>query len=144
VRRSQHFLADTFDPEPWLALALTRPLAVDVDVDRAIVEDALRAMCLSTELRAGSFRTRMRVPDAAIDIDAVVARVTTPASGVDTVAPRYWLPPAVAAAIRARGHAGYELYLGSADVIPRVAATCATAHHRRTSRSFAAPDQHVW
>src|SRR5439155_1387048 len=26
VRRSQHFLADTFDPEPWLALALDRPL----------------------------------------------------------------------------------------------------------------------
>ncbi len=80
-------------------------------------------MCLSSELVAGSFRTRTRVPDGAIDIDAVAARVTTRANGVDTVAPRYWLPPAVAATIRARGHAGYELYLGSVEVIPRIAAT---------------------
>jgi hypothetical protein len=123
-RRTLHFLADTLDPEPWLALVGTQ-FPDDASFDRAIVGAALRAMCLSSELVAGSFRTRTRVPDAAIDIDAIAARMTAPAGSgaADTIAPRYWLPPAVAAAVRARGHAGYALYLGSIEAIPRVVAT---------------------
>jgi SAM-dependent methyltransferase len=125
ARRSLHFLADTLDPDPWVQLALgARPLADDPEFDRAIVADALRAMCLETDRVAGSFRTRTRVGDAAITIDAVVGQVATaPHNELDVVAPRYWLPPAVAARIRARGHAGYELFLGSVEAIPAVVAT---------------------
>jgi hypothetical protein len=56
----------------------------------------------------------------------MAAQIATPPRGEhDPVAPRYWLPPAVAAAIRARGHAGYELFLGGVEAIPNaVAALC--------------------
>jgi hypothetical protein len=123
-RRSLHFLADPLDPVPWVDLALERPLAPDAAFDRAIVGDALRAMCLETENIAGSLRTRTRVGEAPITIDAVVREVaTTPHNALDSVAPRYWLPPSVAAAIRARGHTGYELFLGTVEAIPAVVAT---------------------
>ena len=122
ARRTSHFLSDTFDPDPWVALAGV-PLTF-TDFDRAIVGDALRAMCLDNVQIDGSFRARTRVPDAAIVIDARTARVTcTTRSAVDRVSPRYWLPPAVAARILARGHAGYELWLGSPEAIPAVVAT---------------------
>jgi hypothetical protein len=124
TRRSLHFLADTLDPDPWVALALDRPLPEDAAFDRAIVGDALRAMCVETENISGSLRTRTRVGEAAISIDAVSCQIATaPHNALDSVAPRYWLPPAVAGAIRARGHAGYDLFLGSALAIPNVVAT---------------------
>jgi len=124
TRRSLHFLADTLDPDPWVAFALGRPLPADPAFDRAIVGDALRAMCLVTENVAGSLRTRTRVGEAAIMVDAVARQVaTTPHNELDRVAPRHWLPPAVADAIRARGHAGYDVFLGSVEAIPAVVAS---------------------
>jgi hypothetical protein len=120
-RRTLHFLSDTFDPDPWIALAA--PFGDDPAFDRTIVGDALRAMCLANAQVAGSFRTRTVVPES-IEIDAIDAQITTAQTGeVDRVAPRYWLPPAVAATIRARGHAGYTLYLGSTEAIPAVVRT---------------------
>ena len=124
ARRSLHVLADTLDPDPWVALALAGPLQDDPAFDRAIVGDALRAMCLETERVSGSFRTRMRVGEPAITIDAVAHRImTAPHNALDTVAPRYWLPPAICARIVARGHTGYELRLGSVAAIPAVVAS---------------------
>lgn len=123
-RHSLHFLADTLDPDPWVELALARTLPDDAAFDRQIVGDALRAMCLDNQRVAGSFRTRTRALEAAITIDAVAGQVATaPRNDLDMVAPRYWLPPAVSAAIRARGHAGYELFLGSAEAIPAAVET---------------------
>ncbi|MEO6773311.1 MAG: methyltransferase [Kofleriaceae bacterium] len=134
ARRTLHFLADTFDPDPWVALALERGVPDDPAFDRRIVADALRAMCLATELvgdpaspsGGSSFRTRSRVPAGPIHVDAIAAQIATaPRGDHDPVAPRYWLPPAIAAAIRARGHAGYELFLGGIAAIPgAVAALC--------------------
>ena len=123
-RRTLHFLSDTLDPDPWIRLALeTRP-PEDAAFDRAIVGDALRAMCLANAQLAGSFRTRTHVPEGPIEIDAMTGWVTTAITGeLDCVAPRYWLPPAVTAAIRARGHAGYSVWLGTTEVIPAAVAT---------------------
>lgn len=124
ARRSLHFLADTLNPEPWVQLVLARPIYDDAAFDRAIVRDALRAMCLATEQVAGSFRTRMRVGEAAITIDAMAGQVTTaPHTALDVVPPRYWLPPAIAARMRERHHAGYDLFLGSVEAIPAAVAT---------------------
>ena len=123
-RRSLHFLADTLDPDPWVELALRRELPADPAFDRSIVGDALRAMCLATENVSGSLRTRTRVGEAPITVDAVSRQVATaPHNELDTVAPRYWLPPAVAATIRARGHGGYDVFLGSVEAIPHVVAS---------------------
>jgi len=123
ARRTLHFLADTFDPDPWVGHVLARGLPADPAFDREIVADGLRAMCLATELVDGSFRTRSRVPEQAIHIDAIARQIATaPRSEHDPVAPRSWLPPAVAATIRARGHAGYELFLGGVEAIPNAVA----------------------
>jgi hypothetical protein len=152
ARRTLHFLSDTLDPAPWVALALAagarrslagetltslarRPLADlagalpdDPDFDRAIVADALRAMCLANRREGGSFRTRTVLPDAPIEIDAGAATVTTAKRGdVDVVAPRYWLPPAIAARIRAAGFGGYALRLGAIDAIAEAAAAICAA-----------------
>jgi len=135
ARRTLHFLSDTFAPDPWVALAVGRGLSDDAAFDRRIVGDGLRAMCLETELVAGSFRTWSRVPEGAIHVDAITAQIATaPRTAHDPVAPRYWLPPAIAAAIRARGHAGYELFLGGVEAIPAaVAALCdGTPNHHLT------------
>jgi len=123
ARRTLHFLSDTFDPDPWVMHALARGVAADPGFDRQIVEAGLRAMCLATELVDGSFRTTSRVPDEAIHVDAMAHQIATAPRGQhDPVAPRYWLPPAVAAVIRARGHAGYELFLGGVEAIPNAVA----------------------
>jgi len=125
-RRSLHFLADTLDPDPWVALALAA-MPDDAAFDRQITGDALRAMCLDHQRVAGSLRTRTRALEAAIHVDAVASQVATaPRNELDVVAPRYWLPPMVAGAIRARGHAGYDLFLGSAEAIPAVVETLCT------------------
>ena len=94
-RRTQHFLSDTFDPEPWLAL-VWRDIEAHADraFDRVIVRDALRAMCLENSLVDGSFRARAALPAGPITIEG--CRMTAPARGVDRVAPRYWLPPGLA------------------------------------------------
>ena len=150
ARRTPHLLSDTFAPRPWVALALVAgaglplrdhtleslarvPLAPlvlrdDPAFDRAIVEDALRAMCLDNAQVAGSFRARTRVSPAPIEIDARACSVTTAhQSAVDPVPPWYWLPPAVAARLSARGIAGYELRLGDAAAIPTAAAAICDA-----------------
>jgi SAM-dependent methyltransferase len=150
TRRTLHFLSDTFDPAPWVALALTTaagrspagdslaslaalPLASlelpeDPAFDRAIVEDGLRAMCLTSTQEAGSFRTRSELPDGAITIDATACAIVAPGRrALDPVVPRYWLPPAVAARLRARGLAGYALRLGALTAIPAAAAAICEA-----------------
>jgi len=150
ARRTLHFLSDTLDPAPWVALALATaggalpagatlsslaalPLAAlslpeDPEFDRLIVEDGLRAMCLASAQIAGSFRTHSRLPDGAITIDARTCAVVAPGRGeFDPVVPRYWLPPAVAARMAARGHAGYALHLGSATAIRDAAAAICDA-----------------
>jgi SAM-dependent methyltransferase len=150
ARRTLHVLSDTFGPAPWVALALAigggrspagetlaslaaTPLATlvlpdDPAFDRRVVEDGLRAMCLSSAEVAGSFRTRTELPVGPIAIDAVGCAVIAPGRGaLDPVAPRYWLPPAVAARISAHHRTGYELRLGSIAAIPEVAAAICEA-----------------
>ena len=150
ARRPLHFLSDTFAPAPWVALALTTaagrspagatlatlaatPLAAltlpeDPAFDRAIVEDGLRAMCLASTQIAGSFRTRGRLPDGAIAIDAAACAIIAPGRGaLDPVVPRYWLPPAVATRIAGHRLAGYALHLGALAAIPDAAAAICDA-----------------
>lgn len=150
ARRTLHFLSDTFDPAPWVALSLaigagslpvgatlsslaslplaSLPLPDDPAFDRAIVENGLRAMCLASTQIAGSFRTRTKLPDGPIAIDAVACAVIAPRRGeLDPVAPRYWLPPAVAARIAAQHRTGYALRLGSVTAIPDAAAAICEA-----------------
>ncbi|MBL9014519.1 MAG: hypothetical protein JNL83_10105 [Myxococcales bacterium] len=126
ARRTLHFLSDTMDPAPWVELALGhRPLAPDAAADRGIVEDALRAMCLENVRIEGSFRARTRLPEAPITIDAPAGWVVGTRRGeVDTVAPRYWLPPDVAA--RLGGVHVLEL-ARIAAIPPAAAAICAAA-----------------
>jgi hypothetical protein len=151
ARRTLHLLSDTLDPAPWVALALTTaagetpgaatlaqlaaaPLADlalpdDPAFDRAIVEDGLRAMCLVSAQLAGSFRTSSQLPDGPIAIDATACAIIAPGRrALDPVVPRYWLPPPIAARIRAAGHAGYALRLDAPSAIPSAAAAiCAAA-----------------
>ncbi len=123
ARRSVHCLADPFDPDPWLALALGDGAPHEPAFDRAIVGDALRAMCLANACVDGSLRARTALPDQPITIDATAARVATPRRGeLDATAPRYWLPPAVAARLVTAGFATCELRLATIADIPQVAA----------------------
>ncbi len=140
ARRTLHLLSDTFDPAPWVMLAFAArtgqslaevtlaqlaamPIASfagalpeDAAFDRAIVADALRAMCLDNASVDGSLRTRSRIPDAPITIDG--GWVTTEARGIDTVAPRYWLPPNVCARLDTK----IEMRLVTLDAIEDTAA----------------------
>lgn len=150
ARRSLHFLSNTLDPAPWVALALvaaaggdlTRAtlselaatplselaLSDDPDFDRAIVEDALRAMCLENVRIAGSFRARTALPAGLIAIDAAACTMTSARRGdVDLVDPRYWIPPAVGRQILAAGRAGYRVRLTAVEAIPAAAAAIASA-----------------
>jgi 3-hydroxy-5-methyl-1-naphthoate 3-O-methyltransferase len=150
TRRTLHFLSDTLAPRAWVAMALVAgagqslrdhtldslarvPLASlvlreDAAFDRAIVEDALRAMCLANTQVGGSFRARTRTPAAPIEIDARACSVTTAdRSAVDVQPPSYWLPPAVAATLAARGISGYALRLADIRAIPGAAAAICNA-----------------
>ncbi len=146
-RRTLHFLSDTMDPAPWVALALVAgagrsldgvtlrglagtplveladELPADPAFDRAIVEDALRAMCLDNALIEGSLRARTSLPATPIAIDPRACTVIGARRGeVDVVPPRYWLPPAVGARIVATGAARYTLHLHDLAAIPAAAA----------------------
>lgn len=150
VRRTLHFLSDTLSPRPWVALALVagagQPLRdhtleslarvplgslvlrEDPAFDRAIVEDALRAMCLDDVQIAGSFRTRTRVPATPIEIDAALCSVTTAERGAAApCTPAYWLPPAVAARLTSRGIGRLALRLGDIRAVPDAAAAICDA-----------------
>ena len=105
ARKTLHFLSDTMLPDPWVGLALTGRFAApdlaalelppDTALDRAIVTDALEAMCLVNVQRGGSVHPRLVAPEAPIAMRD--GWVTTERRGdVDPVAPRYWLPPRVA------------------------------------------------
>jgi len=157
-RQTLHFLSDTFAPRPWIALALaaganislaehtleslaalplaTLELRADDAFDRAIVEDALRAMCLRTMQTAGTFRTQSAVPDAPIDIDAHACRVSVRRT-IAAVDPSYWLPPAVAARLLAHDIAGYSLRLGTLDAIPSAADAICSASRNCEREGFA-------
>ncbi|HEY5921245.1 MAG TPA: hypothetical protein VIV11_06225, partial [Kofleriaceae bacterium] len=97
----------------------------------AIVEDGLRAMCLENVQLAGSFRTRTRLPDAPIEVDARACSVTTPhKSAIDLQPPSYWLPPAVAARMTAAGIMRYTVRLADVRAIPEAArAICSAARN---------------
>jgi hypothetical protein len=159
-RRTLHFLSDTMQPRPWVALALVAgagqsvhdhtletlarvPLASlvlrdDAAMDRAIVEDALRAMCLDNVQLAGSFRARTHVPPAPIDIDARTCTVTTThKSAVDLRAPTYWLPPAIAARLATAGIERYRLQLVTIRAIPEAAAAICHATRNCERDGFA-------
>jgi hypothetical protein len=161
ARRTLHFLSDTLDPDPWVGLALAvgagLPLARatlvelarlppsafaalpdDPAFDLAIVADGLRAMCLEDTRIEGSFRTRTRLPDAPITIDAAAGRIAVARpSPLLGVAPRYWLPPTVSVRITGAGRAGYELRLGALDAIPEAAAAICAASPASERAGFA-------
>jgi hypothetical protein len=83
-RRTSHFLSDTLAPEPWVGLVreaiAARP---DDEMDRQIVRDALRAMCLTSTQVDGSLRARMAVPSEPIVIER---------GWMTCGALRYWVP----------------------------------------------------
>jgi SAM-dependent methyltransferase len=138
--RTLHFLSDTTKPRPWVALALaagaghalethtvqslaelpigTLALRPDEAIDRAIVRDAICAMCLETSVVDGSLRTRFVLPNDAIRVDARACRVTCGEA-------EYWFPPEVAGRILAANRPAYQLRLASRAAIPEaVAAIC--------------------
>lgn len=102
-RRSTHLLSDTANPRPWVAFAFAAGAGVNLRAltlaslqqrrfdavppddafDRAIVDDALRAMCLETYVVDGSMRTRARRPDA----------IVFDAGGLRAGDNWYWVPP---------------------------------------------------
>ncbi len=150
ARRTLHFLSDTLDPRPWVALALVTAaggdptgmtlaelaatplssLALPADPvhDRAIVEDGLRSMCLENLRIEGSFRVRTALPAGLVAIDAAGGSISSARRGeVDVVDPRYWIPPAVGARILAAGHAGYRVKLAALDALPAAATAIAAA-----------------
>ncbi len=161
ARRSLHLLSDTLAPEPWVALALlcgagrcpgasttlaelagtslvelAGALRPDPELDRRIVSDGIRAMCLDNHRIEGSFRTRAAVPSS-ITIDAQRARVTTARRGeVDRIDPRYWLPPDVARRMLDRGHARYALRLETLDAIDDAVAHLLLARPTSTRGRF--------
>ncbi|HEY4238296.1 MAG TPA: class I SAM-dependent methyltransferase [Kofleriaceae bacterium] len=127
-RPSLHFLSNTLDPAPWVALALAAPLPDDAAADRAITEDAIRALCLLDSREAGSYRTCAQLPAAPLVLDARTGWIATERSGVSPVAPRHWVPPAVCARFLAQGRERIELHLASLAAIPAAAdALCAAA-----------------
>ncbi len=92
ARKTLHFLSDTMDPVPWIELIL-HDLPDDPAFDRIILEDALTAMCLENTLITGSVRTRL-VPTATATLRD--GWLVGERRGIDTVAPRYWVPPRIA------------------------------------------------
>ncbi len=123
ARRSLHFLADPFAPRAWLALIEAAGEGVlDPDFDRAIVADGIAAMCLAHARQGGGMRVRAEVPAAPIVVDAERGWFTTAMrDDGDLVPPVYWLPPRVAAPLRALGLAQLDLTLGSVADIADVA-----------------------
>ncbi|MCW5808983.1 MAG: hypothetical protein KIT31_41910 [Deltaproteobacteria bacterium] len=142
ARRPLHLLCDVLDPLPWIALAFAaargmpvadatlaglRELslhavapAADPAADRAVVAEALRAMCLEGFVGDGTLRTRAALPAGPIAVDAVRCVVTSPRRGVDTADPLHWIPPAAAHPVR--------VHLARLDAIPAAAAAlCAGA-----------------
>jgi SAM-dependent methyltransferase len=150
ARRPLHLLADARDPAPWVALALAAgaglpvaglssgalaqlpaaafsALADDPRFDRAITEDALRAMCLRTALVAGTLRTVAELPEPPITVDAGAGWAARPAApgALELAPPRYWIPPAVCARL---GGGRSRVQLGALAAIPEAAAAlCAGA-----------------
>jgi hypothetical protein len=125
ARKTIHFLSDATLPDPWVGLALTGRFAApdlaalvlppDPALDRAIVEDALAAMCLVNTRHGNSVHPTMVAPEEPIAMRD--GWLTTARRGdVDAVDPRYWLPPAVAR-LGARA-----LRLASVAAIPELAA----------------------
>ncbi len=120
-RRQPHFLGDNFRPDPWLALfdGLTPP--GETPMDREIVEDALRAMCVDNHLVGATFRVVSRPPPAPIDIDLARRRVTTAPGTYDPVRLSYPFPAATARRLIEQGIRGYTLKLADLGAIPDVA-----------------------
>jgi hypothetical protein len=160
ARRTLHFLSDTMQPRPWVALALVAgaghslhdhtldslarvPLGSlvlrdDDAMDRAVVEDALRAMCLDNVQLAGSFRARTRVPPTPIEIDARACTVKTAhQNAVDLQPPSYWLPPAIAARLATAGIGRYVVRLTNVGAIPEAAAAICAATRNSERDGFA-------
>lgn len=150
-RRGVHFLGDPFDPEPWLkalflaaagalpetpgraalavipwaAVPIGPPDAADVDLLAA----ALRAACLRPSLEGGAYRVRRaraRGP-VVVDLEACVVRVDAPPDPLEPVPLSLLAPPALAAALRHRGHRTLRVPAFDADEAAAVAAEIARA-----------------
>jgi hypothetical protein len=143
--RQPHFLSDPYRPDRWMKLFFLAAAGVPLDehtlaslealpwtevppgeeqpMDREILVDALRAMCLRNRQDAYHFVVSSELPRAPIRIDLGACRVETApgADGCDPVPLRYLFPPAVAARLRARGTRGYVVALPSLDAIADVA-----------------------
>lgn len=150
-RRGVHFLGDPFDPEPWLKAlylaaagalpsdpgraALARipwrdvPVGPPDDADVALLAAALRAACLYPALEAGAYRVRSgrsRGP-VVIDVEACVVRVDAPPDPLEPVPLALLMPPALAAALRRRGHRTLRAPAFDLDEAAAVAAHIARA-----------------
>jgi hypothetical protein len=132
--REVHFLIGNTRPEPWiklfyLAVAGALPEVLDeealagisfaeiplppeagepgevAEIERRMLHDALRAMCLRNFQDGGSYRVESVVPPGPVtlDFETGVCRRESGADSLDLAPPRYTLPPSLAARCRALG-----------------------------------------
>ncbi|HKA91665.1 MAG TPA: hypothetical protein VKE22_28575 [Haliangiales bacterium] len=120
-RRQPHFLGDNFRPDPWLALFDEVTPPGETPMDREIVEDALRAMCVDNHLVGATFRVVSRPPPAPIEIDLATRRVSTAPGAYDPVRLSYPFPAATARRLIGQGIRGYTLKLADLDAISALA-----------------------
>jgi hypothetical protein len=147
--RPLHLLSDSYAPERWMKLAFMAAANMldgaaldgaaldggalppwsaiaapaESPVDRDVVRDGLRAMCLRNYVVEQSWRVASRVPSSPITIDCDACTITTATQpdSIDAVAPRYLLPPSIAARLRRDGHGRVTVTLARLDDVDDVA-----------------------
>jgi hypothetical protein len=156
AHRQPHLLADGFRPDAWLKLIFLAAAGEDVrtlddaaarawaDVppgddspdDALILADALTAMCLHNAQDDGHFTVAAAAPRGPVWVDAHACRVSAPGGPHDPTGLAYFLPPALAARLRARGIAGYTVELDGPDAAADAAALIADAAPDRRAPRF--------
>ncbi len=138
---SIHFLTSRQRPEPWMKLfflaasgvaleswTLDRldllpwcdiPPGNEAPEDMAILENALRTMCLFNQRTEGTFRVVPCAPNSlvTIDLDRCQVGVQCTAGACDEASIRYLFPPALAVRLRAAGVAGFRMEISNLDAI---------------------------
>jgi hypothetical protein len=160
LHRSPHFLEGNTEPQIWQKLCFLHlagePLASIVlkdlsarswesidtgpvkEMDRHIIDDALKAMCLHNTRVSHSYRVSSMVPVSEIDIDMMACRVSR-SSAVDSddpAPPAYLFPPPVAALWRQRGTTRLRLRLSSLDGLEEASESLFTCRLGTKTGSF--------
>jgi hypothetical protein len=156
--RTLHFLPSAQRPEPWLKLIFLAaagapldghtldslaalpfrdvPAGPEAPADRALLGDALRAMCLCNLSISNTFRVTRRAPAGPIAIDLDACRVSTAASGCDPAPPAHLFPPATAARLRAAGVRGFTVTIAAGEGSEELAGALAAGAGDRSTPAW--------